>query len=94
MVKAKWNGVVLAESDKTVMVEGNHYFPMEDVNTEYFAPTDYHTVCPWKGEASYYTLNVNGESNENAAWTYPETKQAANHIKGYVAFWRGVEVTR
>ena len=92
MAKAIWNGVVLAESDKTEMVEGNHYFPPHTINTEYFKESSYQSTCPWKGVASYYTLEVNGEQNENAAWYYPNPKDAASNIKDYVAFWRGVQV--
>jgi uncharacterized protein (DUF427 family) len=92
MAKAIWNGVVLAESDHTEMVEGNHYFPPESVNREYFQGSDHHSVCPWKGKASYYTIEVNGEVNENAAWYYPEPSEAAKQIKDHVAFWKGVEV--
>lgn len=92
MTKAIWNGKVLAESDKTKVVEGNHYFPSDDVNYEYFDDSDYHTTCPWKGLASYYNVVVEGKRNENAAWYYPEPKEAAQRIKGYVAFWHGVDV--
>lgn len=93
-VRATWNGQVLAESDKTVVVEGNHYFPPEAVRREYFAPSETHTTCPWKGLASYYTVNVNGESNPDAAWYYPEPKDAAANIRDHVAFWHGVTVER
>ena len=93
MAKAVWNGVVLAESDNTEIVEGNHYFPVDAVNMEHFKQSDHHTVCPWKGTASYYNVEADGNVNENAAWYYPDTKKAADHIKGYVAFWKGVEVT-
>ncbi|HEY4439503.1 MAG TPA: DUF427 domain-containing protein [Candidatus Elarobacter sp.] len=89
-----WNGTVLAESDATEVVEGNHYFPPAAVKQQYFKPSSTHTVCPWKGTASYYTLDVDGKQNPDAAWYYPETKDAANNIKGYVAFWKGVEVTQ
>lgn len=92
-MKAIWNGVVIAESDKTSNVEGNHYFPADTIKEEFFKKSDTHTVCPWKGTASYYTLEVDGKQNQDAAWFYPETKDAAKHIKGYVAFWKGVEVT-
>ena len=92
MPKAIWKGKVIAESDRTVMVEGNHYFPPETVNREFFAESESHTVCPWKGVASYYNLEVDGEQNYDAAWYYPEPSDAANIIKDYVAFWRGVEV--
>lgn len=92
MVKAVWNGVVLAQSEQTVVVEGNHYFPPEAINWDYFVPSETHTNCPWKGIASYYTVQVNGDSNRDAAWYYPEPKAAAAHIKGRIAFWRGVRV--
>lgn len=92
-MKAIWNDVVIAESDNTVVVEGNHYFPPAALKTEYFRPSEKHTLCPWKGEASYYHIVVDGKVNENAAWHYPETKEAAEQIKGHVAFWRGVNVT-
>jgi uncharacterized protein (DUF427 family) len=92
MAKAIWNGVVLAESDHTEMVEGNHYFPPSSINREYFTQSSHQTTCPWKGAASYYTLEVNGQKNENAAWYYPNPKDAAKNIKDHVAFWRGVQV--
>lgn len=92
MAKAIWNGVVIAESDNTVMVEGNHYFPPESINRDYLQPSDTHTTCPWKGKASYYTLSVNGDTNRDAAWFYPEPKDAARQIKDHVAFWRGVTI--
>jgi uncharacterized protein (DUF427 family) len=92
MARALWNGVVIAESDKTVMVEGNHYFPRDSVKAEYLKGTDTHTTCPWKGLASYYSLEVNGKVNKDAAWYYPEPKTAASHIKDHIAFWRGVSV--
>ena len=92
MVKATWNGKTLAESDQTIVVEGNHYFPANAINRDYFQPSDTHTTCPWKGVASYYTVAVDGKNNPDAAWYYPEPKDAAAQIKGYVAFWRGVEV--
>ncbi len=91
-MRAVWNGVVLAESDETVQVEGNHYFPPDSVNREFFADSDTHTVCPWKGLASYLTVEVGGEANTDAAWFYPEPKDAAAEIKDHVAFWRGVTV--
>jgi uncharacterized protein (DUF427 family) len=93
MAKAVWNGVVLAESDQTVVVEGNHYFPPESVKMEYFRDSTHHTTCPWKGLASYYTIEVDGNRNENAAWYYPTPKDAAKQITGRVAFWKGVQVT-
>lgn len=92
MVKAIWNGVVIAESDRCVVVEGNQYFPWEDVKQEYFQPSSTHTTCPWKGVASYYTLSVNGKTNPDAAWYYPDPKPAAAQIRGRVAFWKGVQV--
>ena len=94
IMKAIWNGKVIAESDKTHVIEGNHYFPPEAINNEYYKESATHTICPWKGEASYYTLEVDGKSNPDAAWYYPETKEMAKPIEGYVAFWKGVEVTK
>ena len=92
MAKATWEGAVLAESKKTVEVEGNQYFPPDAIRKEYFKPSDTHTECPWKGTASYYDLEVQGKRNAGAAWYYPEPKAAAKRIKGYVAFWKGVSV--
>ena len=92
MPNAIWNGVVLAESDRCEVVEGNQYFPPDAVKREYFKPSATHTTCPWKGVASYYDVVVDGETNRDAAWYYPEPKEAARNIKGYVAFWRGVKV--
>lgn len=92
MAKAIWNNVVLAESDQTEMVEGNFYFPPHSINREYFKESSHHTTCFWKGVASYYTIEVNGQKNENAAWYYPNPQEAASNIKDYVAFWRGVKV--
>jgi uncharacterized protein (DUF427 family) len=92
-MKAMWNGQVVAESDATVVVEGNHYFPPDAIRTEFFTPSSTHTHCGWKGEASYYTLRVNGKENPDAAWYYPTPKEAARQIAGFIAFWRGVEVT-
>jgi len=91
-MKATWKGAVLAESDDTVVVEGNHYFPAGSINREHFRESHTHTTCPWKGEASYYDVVVNGETNKDAAWYYPSTKEAAKQIEGRVAFWRGVKV--
>lgn len=91
-MKAIWNGIVIAESDKTEVVEGNHYFPPEAIRREYFYPSQTHTVCHWKGMASYYTLDVNGQTNLDAAWYYPQPKPAAANITGYVAFWKGVKI--
>ena len=93
MAKAMWNGVVLAASDNTVIVEGNHYFPREAVNWQYFKDSQTHTTCPWKGVASYYTLEVDGKENRDAAWYYPNPSAKASQIKDHVAFWRGVQVT-
>lgn len=92
MPRAIWNGEVIAESDHTVVVEGNHYFPVESVRREFLVESDKRTVCPWKGTASYYTIDVNGDRNENAAWYYPAPKAAAESIRGHVAFYHGVEV--
>ncbi|GMQ25104.1 DUF427 domain-containing protein [Algoriphagus sp. oki45] len=91
-MKASWNGKVIAESDQTLVIEGNHYFPPNSVNKEYLKASDTHTVCPWKGTASYYSIKVDGKTNPDAAWYYPEPKPAAFPIKGYLAFWKGVEV--
>jgi uncharacterized protein (DUF427 family) len=91
-VKAIWNETVLAESDRTTVVEGNHYFPPETINSEYFRASETHTICGWKGTASYYTIVVDGKQNPDAAWYYPETKEEAKNIEGHVAFWKGVEV--
>jgi uncharacterized protein (DUF427 family) len=92
-MKATWNGVTIAESDQTVVVEDNHYFPPESVNAEFLRTSDTHTICPWKGEASYKTIEVAGQSNPDAAWYYPDPKDAAAEIKDRFAFWRGVEVS-
>lgn len=92
MARATWNGGVIAESDATVMVEGNHYFPPGSVHDEYLRPSSDHSVCPWKGTASYHDVVVGGEVNPGAAWYYPEPKDAAAEIKDHVAFWRGVTV--
>ena len=91
-MKAVWKGATLAESDRTEVVENNHYFPPDTIKSEYFKPSEKHTVCPWKGTASYYTVEVNGDRNPDAAWYYPTAKDAAKNIEGYVAFWKGVEV--
>jgi uncharacterized protein (DUF427 family) len=92
-MKATWNGVVIAESEHTEVVEGNHYFPADTVKREFFKPSATHTVCPWKGTASYYTLEVNGDTNPDAAWYYPDPKDAAKEIANHVAFWKGVAVS-
>jgi uncharacterized protein (DUF427 family) len=91
-VRAVWQGVVLAESDQTVLVEGNHYFPASSVHEEYLRPSSTHTICGWKGEASYYDVVVGAEVNHDAAWYYAEPKPAASAVSGRIAFWRGVEV--
>lgn len=91
-MKATWNGTVLAESDDTVVVEGNHYFPRESLVNNHFRTSSHHTTCPWKGEASYFDVVVDGDVNSNAAWTYESPKEAAREIKDHVAFWKGVEV--
>ena len=92
MPRAIWNGTVLAESDRCLVVEGNQYFPPEALKREYLRPSDTHTVCGWKGTASYYDVVVDGQINKDAAWYYPAPKDAAAQIAGYVAFWRGVTV--
>jgi len=92
-MKAVWNGTVLAESDNTVVVEGNHYFPPDALKRELFVDSDHHTTCGWKGVASYYTVSVDGKLNADAAWYYPDPKAAAANIRGHVAFWKGVQVT-
>jgi uncharacterized protein (DUF427 family) len=92
MSRATWNGAVLAESDGCEVVEGNLYFPPEAVDRSHLRESDTHSVCPWKGVASYYHVVVDGQTNEDAAWYYPEPKEAARNIKGRVAFWRGVQI--
>ena len=91
-MKAVWNGKVLAESDATKVIEGNHYFPPESLTKDYFKSSETHSTCPWKGVASYYTLEVEGQENKDAAWYYPETSELAKEIKGYGAFWKGVTI--
>jgi uncharacterized protein (DUF427 family) len=91
-MRAIWNGAVIADSDQTVVVEGNHYFPPEAVRGEYLRPSGTHTTCGWKGEASYYDVVVAGQANRDAAWYYPDALPAARHIAGRVAFWKGVTV--
>jgi len=91
-MKALWNNQVIAESDQTIIIENNHYFPAASVKKEFLKPSATHTTCPWKGLASYYTLEVDGEQNRDAAWYYPDPKPAAAEIKDYVAFWKGVKV--
>jgi uncharacterized protein (DUF427 family) len=94
MAKAIWEGIVLADSDRTIEVEGNQYFPPDAIKHEHLLASPTHTTCPWKGTASYYHLIVNGKQNQDAAWYYPEPKPAASQIKGYVAFWKGVKVEK
>jgi uncharacterized protein (DUF427 family) len=91
-MKAIWNNAVIAESDETIIVEGNHYFPATAIKSEYFQPSETHTTCGWKGEASYYNVVVDGEVNKDAAWYYPKPKEAAQNIENYIAFWKGVKV--
>ncbi|MDA2938763.1 DUF427 domain-containing protein [Acidobacteria bacterium AH-259-A15] len=91
-MRAVWKNVTLAESDQTIVVEGNHYFSPESINREYFEESDTHTTCSWKGQASYYHITVSGQRNEDAAWYYPQPKEAAAEIKDHIAFWKGVEV--
>ena len=91
-MKATWNGATIAESDDTIVVEGNHYFPPDAVDSAYLKNSDMASACPWKGRASYYDVVVDGKTNPDAAWYYPAPKVRAQHISGYVAFWRGVEI--
>lgn len=91
-MKAIWNNQIIAESDATVVVEGNHYFPADSIKQEFFTPSATHTICGWKGTASYYDVVVNDAVNKDAAWFYPETKPDAKEIENYVAFWKGVQV--
>lgn len=93
-MKAIWNGKIIAESEDTINVEGNQYFPANTVNKDFLSGSETHTVCHWKGTASYYNLVVDGETNKDAAWYYPETSGLAENIKGYIAFWKGVEVSK
>jgi uncharacterized protein (DUF427 family) len=94
MLRAVWNGAVLAEAEDTVKVEGNHYFPAESLNREYFTKSDTTSTCPWKGTARYYDVTVDGKVNRDAAWYYPQPCPAASQISGHVAFWHGVRVQR
>jgi uncharacterized protein (DUF427 family) len=94
MFRAIWNSKVLAESDRTIVVEGNHYFPPDSIHREFFRESNSHTTCPWKGLASYYDVQVDGAVNKDAAWYYPAPKDAARQIKDYVAFWHGVKVQK
>ncbi len=91
-MKAIWNDQVLAESNDTIVIESNHYFPASSINPDFFQKCDAKSICPWKGEASYYNIVVGNSVNKEAAWYYPETKEKANNIKGMIAFWRGVSV--
>jgi uncharacterized protein (DUF427 family) len=91
-MKATWKGELIAESDQTIVIEGNHYFPPEAVNKQLLKPSGTTTTCAWKGEASYYSVEANGEVNKDAAWYYPNPKEAAKQIEGYIAFWKGVKV--
>ena len=91
-IKAIFRGTVIAESDDTVVVEGNHYFPESAVHLQFLRDSDTHSVCPWKGTASYYTVSVDGQESPDAAWYYPQPKEAASQIEGRIAFWKGVEV--
>lgn len=93
-MKAIWNNQVIAESDQTVVIENNHYFPHDSIIKEYFNKSETHSTCPWKGEASYYHVMVNGKTNQDAAWFYPEVSSLAKGIKNHVAFWKGVEVKK
>jgi uncharacterized protein (DUF427 family) len=92
-MKAIWNNTVIAQSDDTLVVEGNHYFPLESVKPDLLAPSSTHSTCPWKGVASYYTIEASGKSNADAAWYYPQPKAGAEQVKDRVAFWKGVQVT-
>jgi len=92
-MKAIWEGQTIADSGDTIVIEGNHYFPPEAVSKEFLQPSETHTTCPWKGLASYYNVAVGDKVNKDAAWFYPEPKDAAKEIRGYVAFWKGVQVT-
>lgn len=92
-MKAIWKDTIIAESEQTIVVEGNHYFPPDAIKAEYLQPSNTHTMCPWKGVASYYSVVVNGETNKDAAWYYPDAKDAAKNIENHVAFWKGVTVT-
>ncbi len=91
-MKAIWNNKVIAESNETIVVEGNHYFPRNSVNDKYLISSEMHSVCPWKGNASYFSLEVDGKINSDAAWYYPEPKEKATEIKNHLAFWKGVKV--
>ena len=92
-MKAIWNNQVIAESENTIVVEGNHYFPEDSINKDFYKPSNTKTTCSWKGDASYFSIDVNGEQNSDAAWYYATPKDRAQNIAGYVAFWKGVEIT-
>lgn len=92
-MKAIWNGEVIAESNDTIVVEGNHYFPAGSIKKEYFKESGTQTICPWKGKANYYSVEVGGDTNKDAAWYYPDASDLAKKIEGYVAFWKGVEIS-
>jgi len=92
-MQAIWNDKIIADSNDTVIVEGNHYFPADSVRKQYLKPSNTHTTCPWKGIASYYSIEVDGDTNTDAAWYYPEPKNAAMNIKGRIAFWKGVKIS-
>ena len=94
MINATWNDIVIAQSDETIVIEGNHYFPPESLNKEYFKESETLSSCPWKGVASYYNIEANGEVNENAAWFYKQPSELAKEIKDHVAFWKGVDVKK
>ena len=93
-MKAIWNNEVIAESEATIIIENNHYFPQEAIKSAFFKPSQTTSTCPWKGEAHYYNLQVNGKENKDAAWYYPEPKKEALQIKNYVAFWKGVKIEK
>ncbi len=93
-MKATWNDTIIAESDNTIVVENNHYFPADSIKKEFFSPSTTHTSCPWKGMASYFSVEVDGKINKDAAWFYPEPKHAAKQIQNFVAFWKGVKVEK
>ncbi len=92
-MKAIWNGKIIAESNETIKVENNYYFPENSVNKEFLRNSETHTICPWKGNASYFNIEINGTTNTDAAWYYPDPKPAAKDLKNYVAFWKGIEIT-
>ncbi len=93
-MKAIWNNTVIAESEDTIVIENNHYFPIESIKKEFYEESNSHSTCPWKGLASYYTLTVEGKKNKDAAWYYPEVSELARTIKGRVAFWKGVRIEK